>query len=119
MFLILLALIVIIVLIVMIVVWCATSPKDIHKSITYYKSFEPQIKGDTCVNISSVNELECKIVNERFMNNVVNDTKTTGSEFGADGFNVSSSVSNNNHEAVYDSNTNGETNKYNQDTYFR
>lgn len=115
-------------LITCIIYWVVVYFGDIREDKIYHATYEKQMKGDTCINIDSVNKLQCKIVDDRFITNVVNDTKTNGSSFETDAFNVSSSVSNNDHEEIYntkstasasDINTNGETNKYNKDVYYR
>ena len=113
------AIVVVIALITCIVYWVVVYAGDIRDNKIYYETNAQQMKGDTCVNIESVNKLQCKIVDDRFITNVVNDTKTNGSSFETDAFNVSSSVSNNDHEETIDSNTGGESNKYNKDVYYR
>lgn len=106
-------------LITCIIYWAVVYFGDIREDKIYHATYKKQMKGDTCINIDSVNKLQCKIVDDRFITNVVNDTKTNGSSFETDAFNVSSSVSNNDHEETQNTNTNGETNKYNKDVYYR
>ena len=102
-----------------IIYWAVVYFENIRNNKIYYTTYEKQMKGDTCINIESVNKLQCNIIDDRFITNVVNDTKTSGSSFENDAFNVSSSVSNNEHEEIYDTNTNGETNEDNKDVYYR
>lgn len=90
-----------------VVYWSLHYIKDIQNNKLYYETNQDQMKGDTVVNIDSTNKLDCKIVDDRLVTDVVNNTKTTGSSFEHDAINVSSSVTNERHHTTSETVTSG------------